>query len=94
MDPTCDWHYMPKPEKLVEFVTDPSCNTLSASRASLLWINFLGGALATLLVYAGVFMGVSGAFIPAATILTGLAASDATVYFGSTRKNYRCEGEQ
>ena len=94
MDPTCDWHYIEKPERLVEFVTDPSCNQLSASRASFLYINALGGVLAVTLVVAGI-CGISGAFIPAATILTGLAASDATVYFGSTRKQYRdCEGER
>jgi hypothetical protein len=94
-DPTCDWHYIEKPDRLVEFITDPSCDQLSASRASFLYINILGGALAVALVVAGI-CGVSGAFIPAATILTGLVASDASVYFGSTRKHYDrdCEGER
>lgn len=66
-------------ERLIEFVTDPSCGQLSASRLCFLLLNMVGAAMA-------VYLGMDDKGIPCATIITALVASDAGVYFASTRK--------
>jgi hypothetical protein len=94
MDPTCDLNRFIQ-HQLREFILDPSCNMLSASRLMFVLINLFGGLAAWVLVVCGFYFNMSQAFSPAAVIFTGLAASDATVYFGSTRKEYnRSNGEQ
>lgn len=68
----------------LELWTDPSSCEYSASRFCLTCCNMVGLAIAALLAYRG-----EG--LHAAAIVTGLAATDAGVYFASTRKNYHRE---
>jgi hypothetical protein len=72
-------------QRIIEFITDPTCMQLSASRAMFIVINLIGAAMA-------IYLGVHDKGIPCATIITGLVASDAGVYFASTRKRPRCGG--
>jgi hypothetical protein len=88
-DPTCDLNEL-FTHHLKEFVIDPGSNQFSASRAMLIWANILGTAGAMIMIVCGVIWNMSWCGIPAATIFTGLVASNASVYYASTRKEYRC----
>lgn len=68
--------------KLLDLITDPNASQLSTSRLGLLLMNVVGAGVA-------VYLAIKGEGQWAAGILTGIAATDAGVYFASTRKNYR-----
>jgi hypothetical protein len=88
MDPTCDYHFIHRRRRLVELIIDPSSGQLSMSRLCLGLINVCGAI-------GGLYLAFNGNGSAAVGILAGIAASDAGVYFGSTRKRYRDgEGEQ
>lgn len=67
--------------RLVEFITDPSSGELSCSRLGLLAMNVLA-------IVATIWLLYQGKDISAAAVVTGVAATDCTAYFGSTRKDY------
>ena len=64
---------------LKELLTDPSSNKLSCSRLGLLMMNVLACIATGVLLWQGYDTA-------AAVIVTGVAATDAGVYFASTRK--------
>ncbi len=64
---------------LKEFLTDPSSGELSCSRLGLLAMNILAIVACVWLLYLG-------KDVSAAAVVTGVAATDAGVYFASTRK--------
>lgn len=74
----------------VELIIDPGSQELSASRLGSLWINGLGTVGALVLIVCGIKYNLSWTGIPAATIITGLASSNALVYWGSSKKGYKC----
>jgi hypothetical protein len=67
--------------RIYEFWTDPSTNQFSTSRFGL-WLMAVGG-----LAIAG-YLAIKGDGLQAAAIITGVSATCAGVYFGSTRKDY------
>lgn len=69
----------------IKLFTDPSSGEPSASRFCLTCCNMVGLGIAVVLAY-------QGQGLHAAAIVTGLAATDAGVYFASTRKDYHKEG--
>lgn len=68
-----------KSNRLKEFWVDPSSGQFSTSRLGLLVMNVVGAGV-------GIYLAITGQGLHAAAILTGIAATDATVYFASTRK--------
>ena len=91
-----DWFDPKNPEQLmpivtnsiqhrfIELIEDAACNyKLSAGRLMFVLINVCGGTAAMGMVVGGFLFNMPQAFSPAAVIFTGLAASDATVYFAS-----------
>jgi hypothetical protein len=85
MDPTCDYHFIHRKRRLVELITDPSSSQLSMSRLCLGLMNVCGAI-------GGLYLAWTGHGQWSAAIIAGIAASDAGVYFGSTRKrNNDCE---
>ena len=68
--------------RLPEFVTDPSCNQLSASR----FVLFLMGVLTC---FVSVWMTVTGQGGAITGLITAVAATAAGVYFGSQFKDLR-----
>jgi hypothetical protein len=68
--------------RLPEFVTDPSCNQLSASRCVL----FLMGLLT---VFVSVWLTVNGQGGAITGLISAVAATAAGVYFGSQFKDLR-----
>lgn len=68
-------------KRLVELFTDPSSCQLSTSRAGLFIMNIVGAGVA-------IFLAIKGQGLHSAAILTGIAATDAGVYFASTRKHF------
>ena len=64
---------------LKEFLIDPSSGEYSCSRLGLLAMNVLA-------VVACIWLLCLGKDISAAAVVTGVAATDAGVYFASTRK--------
>jgi hypothetical protein len=63
-----------------ELITDPSSGQLSTSRLGLLMMNILAVFVSAALLYLD-------RSIAAATVVTGVAGTDAGVYFASTRKD-------
>jgi hypothetical protein len=81
-DPTYDWRQaVPCKRRWVELIIDPNSGQLSGARLALIFMNFIGAVCAIMLVW-------QGHGVPAAGILTGIAASDAGVYWASTRKHF------
>ncbi len=73
--------------RFLELLTDPSSGQLSTSRTGLLLMNIVGAAIA-------IYMAFTAQGLHAAAIITGVAATDAGVYFASTRKDNRDRLEQ
>jgi hypothetical protein len=71
--------------RLPEFITDPSCNQLSASR----FVLFLMGILT---VFVSVWLTVTGQGGAVTGLITAVAATAAGVYFGSQFKDLRFKG--
>ena len=74
------------PMSLKEFVTDPSSGVYSCSRLGLLSMNILAWVATIWLLH-------QGKDISAAVVVTGVAATDAGVYFASTRKGGKGQWE-
>ncbi len=87
-DPTCDLGLLKRRNCLKEFFIDSSSGAYSMSRLCLGLMNVVGAI-------AGLWLAWLGHGQWAAAIIAPVVASDAGVYFGSTRKHYRdCEDER
>ena len=64
---------------------DPSSGGFSTSRFGLFLMNLTGAGVS-------IYLAIHGQGLHAAAILTGIAATDAGVYFASTRKQYPDQG--
>jgi len=73
--------------RFLELFTDPSSGQLSTSRTGLLIMNVVGAGVA-------VYLATHNQGLHAAAILTGIAATDAGVYFASTKKDFECRGKR
>ena len=93
IDPTCDLDLERLSHRPLELIIDPGSQELSTARLDMLMVTIGGIVLSAILIVCGVKWNLSWTGIPAATIITGICATNGTIYFASTRKGYRCNCE-